>query len=569
VRNTDSLFAYGLTASRYVIILLSVAIIVRCFRSMLSEKYEDETWAYVKHGNVRMPVTHWENIIGRSRSADIQLTNEKVSKVHAVLTRNDKGVWKLFDVFSKGGVWVNGQKVEGTGVAVCDGDVFNLAGVTLHFSVVSTERRKTLEKKRTSAGKRVSPAMTLLELTVLQLFLLLQHLISAKEEHILEIALSFAVVILLQWCCYYAMRVINRSGFETETLAFYLTTLGLSVAASSVPDNMFKQICLILASVLLFLICGWWLRNLRRTAALRIPAAVAALGLLAINLLISHETNGAKNWIELWGYSVQPSELVKVAYIYVGASTLDRLYMKKNLYVFIGFSAICVIALALMGDFGTALVFFVAFLVIAFMRSGSLATVLLAVSGAGMAGFLAVSIKPYIAQRFATWGHVWEDAYNAGYQQTRAMSAAAGGGLIGKGAGAGWLESIVAADTDMVFGMICEEEGLIVGLCAALAVLALAFFAVRAARRGRSAFYAIAACASVTMLTVQLALNVFGSMDILPFTGVTFPFVSRGGTSLLSCWMLMAFLKSADTRRGASFVVRPVEDPAESEAADK
>ena len=536
---------------------------------MLSDKYEDETWAYVKHGNVRTPVTHWENIIGRSRSADIQLTNEKVSKVHAVLTRSDKGVWKLFDVFSKGGVWVNGQKVGGKGTEVRDGDVFNLAGVTLHFTVLSTERSKKLEKKRTSAGGRVSPAMTLIELTIIQLFLLLQHVISAEKDYIVEIALSFAVIILLEWCCYYAMRVINRSGFETETLAFYLTSLGLSVAASSVPENMFKQICLILAAVLLFLICGWWLRNLRRTAALRIPAAIAALGLLAVNLLISRETNGAKNWIELWGYSVQPSELVKFAYIYVGASTLDRLYMKKNLYVFIGFSALCVIMLAVMGDFGTALVFFIAFLVIAFMRSGSLATVLLAVSGAGMAGFLAVSIKPYIAQRFAAWGHVWEDAYNTGYQQTRAMSAAAGGGLIGKGAGAGWLQGVVAADTDMVFGVVCEEEGLIVAICMVLAVLALAFFAVRSARRGRSAFYAIAACASVTMLLVQLALNVFGSMDILPFTGVTFPFVSRGGTSLLSCWMLMAFMKSADTRRGASFVVRPVEDSMESEASGK
>ena len=85
----------------------------------------------------------------------------------------------------------------------------------------------------------------------------------------------------------------------------------------------------------------------------------------------------------------------------------------------------------------------------------------------------------------------------------------------------------------------------------------LSFFAVRTARRGRSSYYAIAACAAVSMLMAQMALNVFGSLDLLPFTGVTFPFVSRGGTSLLSCWMLMAFIKGADTRRGGSFVVRP------------
>ena len=89
-----------------------------------------------------------------------------------------------------------------------------------------------------------------------------------------------------------------------------------------------------------------------------------------------------------------------------------------------------------------------------------------------------------------------------------------------------------------------------------LAVLTLAFFAVRSARRGRSAYYAIASCAAMSMLLCQMALNVFGSLDLLPFTGVTFPFVSRGGSSLLSCWMLMAFIKSADNRKDGSFAVR-------------
>ena len=312
--------------------------------------------------------------------------------------------------------------------------------------------------------------------------------------------------------------------------------------------------------MLLFLLIGWWLRNLRRTTFMRGAVAAGALALLAVNVVASDAVLGARNWLELGGYSFQPSELVKVFYLYVGASTLDRLYRKRNLITFIGFSIVCVIALALIGDFGTALVFFTCFLVISFMRSGSIATVLLAVTGAGMAGLLAVSIKPYIAQRFATWGHVWEDMYDTGYQQTRAMSAAASGGLFGKGAGAGWLKDVFAANTDMVFAVICEELGLIIAICMVLAVLALAFFALRSARHGRTAYFAIASCGAMSMLMVQMALNVFGSMDILPFTGVTFPFVSRGGSSLLSCWMLMAFLKGADNRRDASFVVKPVRE---------
>ncbi len=565
----ESLREYAMTTAKYGLIILSLAIIVRCIRSMLNERYEPELWGYIRRGREKLPVLHWENIIGSSRFSDIQVDMPGISRVHAVLTRSDRGVWRLYDIFSKGGVWVNGVKVGVNGAELRSSDVINLGGTVMRFEPVNTEQREALEEYRTRAGQSVSPAITLIELTLFQVFLLLEHLFSAESEYIGDIALAFAGLMCLQWLCYYSMRFIGRSGFEVETLAFYLSSLGMSVAASSTPEDMYKQLLLTFVGVGLFLIGGWWLRNLRRTSAMRIPVAVLALALLGVNVATSDAVFGARNWLEFGGYSFQPSEFVKALYIYVGASTLDKLYRTRNLYSFIIFSAVCVIALALIGDFGTALIFFISFLVISFMRSGSIATVLLAVTGAGLAGFLAISVKPYIAQRFATWGHVWEDVYDTGYQQTRALSAAASGGIFGKGAGGGWLKSIFAANTDMVFAMVCEELGLIVGICMVLAVLTLAFFAVRSARNGRSSYYSIAACATMSMLLVQLALNVFGSLDILPFTGVTFPFVSRGGSSLLACWMMMAYVKSADTRRSASFAVNAVKRIAEEEDNDE
>ncbi len=548
---------YMLMTSKYVLIILSLVIIVRCIRSMLSERYEPEVWAYMNHNGQVHSLTHWENIIGRSHSSDLRLASRGVSRVAAVLRRSDKGEWRIYDIFSKGGVWVNGVKTGEKGLSVQHGDQINIGGEKLRFSDLSDEAKRNADSKRTAAGYRVSPSITLFELTVFQIFLLLQHALSAAEEQLLPILLAFLALIALEWCCYNITRAMNRSGFEVETIAFYLTTLGMSVASSSAPDEIYKQILLTIASVTLFMLMGWWLRRLDRTVKLRIPLAALAGGLMLINFVISDAVLGAKNWLEIGGISFQPSELVKVLYIYAGASTLDRLFRRRNLYSFIAFSAFCVIILALSGDFGTALIFFSTFLVISFLRSGSIATVMLAVSGAAMAGFLAVSVKPYIAQRFATWGHAWEDIYDTGFQQTRAMSAAASGGLYGKGAGSGWLKDIFAANTDMVFAMVCEEQGLIIGVIMVVMVLVLAFFAIRSARNGRSSYYSIAACAAMSMLLVQLSLNVFGSLDMLPFTGVTFPFVSKGGTSLISCWMLMAFIKSADNRRDASFAVSP------------
>ena len=547
-----------MTWSKYAMIALSLVIMIRCIRSMLSTGFEAETWATARFGRDSVPVTHWENLIGRARSADIRVAREDVERIQAVLKRRDDGRWMIFDVFSRGGVSVNGEAVTDGGAEVESGDAVRVGGAAMRLQDLGAAKSSALDAQRTSAGKSVSPALTLFELTLFELLLLFQHLLTAPRTQTLSVALGFAVLVLLEWFCYYAMRLIGRSGFEVETIAFYLTSLGVSVTASAAPQDMFKQTVLILASFVMFLLLGLWLRDLRRTERTRLLVAALAVALLGLNLATSDTLNGARSWLSVAGISFQPSELVKVAYIYVGAATLDRLYRRRNLFVFIVFSAICVGALALIGDFGSALVFFICFLVISFLRSGSIATVFLAVSGAAMAGFLAVSIRPYIARRFATWGHVWEDVYGAGYQQTRALGAAAGGGLFGKGAGGGWLTEIVAADTDMVFAVICEEQGLIIALCMVLAVLTLSFFAVRTARRGRSAYYAIAACAAVSMLMAQMALNVFGSLDLLPFTGVTFPFVSRGGTSLLACWMMMAFIKGADTRRGGSFVVRPV-----------
>ena len=555
----DLFLDYAITIAKYGIFLLSVAIIVRCIRSMLSERYEPEVWAYISRKKELYPICHWENILGRSPFSDIRIDSPSMSRVHAVLTRSDRGVWRVYDIFSKGGVWVNGVKVGISGTALRSGDVLNLAGNIVRFLDISTSQKKQLEARRTRAGQAVSPAVTLLELTLFEICLMIEHVIYGESEFTASIALAFVGLVALQWLCYFVMRLMGRSGFEVETLAFYLSALGMSIAASSTPEDMAKQLLLTVVGVVLFLFGGWWLRNLKRTASMRVPVGVLAMLLLGVNVLTSDAVFGARNWLEIGGFSFQPSEFVKVFYIYVGSSTLDRLYRSRNLYSFIFYSAACVVALALIGDFGTAFIFFICFLVISFMRSGSVATVMLAISGAVLAGFLAISIKPYIADRFSIWGHVWEDIYDKGYQQTRAMAAAASGGLFGKGAGNGWLHTIFAANTDMVFAETCEELGLSIGMCMVVAVLTLAFFAVRSARSGRSAFYSIAACAAMSMMLVQLGLNVFGSLDILPFTGVTFPFVSRGGSSLLSCWMLIAYVKAADTRREASFAVRNID----------
>ena len=208
-----------------------------------------------------------------------------------------------------------------------------------------------------------------------------------------------------------------------------------------------------------------------------------------------------------------------------------------------------------MGDFGTALIFFVSFLVISFLRSGDITKLILIVGVASVGGLLVLRFKAYIAERFSAWGHVWEFADGLGYQQTRTMAASASGGLVGLGAGGGWLKNVAASETDLVFGLVAEEWGLIIALMAVASILTLSVFAVRSIWSGRSTFYTIAACSAMSLFIFQTMLNVFGALDLFPLTGVTFPFLSSGGTSMISSWGMLAFLKAADTRMSASLAV--------------
>ena len=190
---------------------------------------------------------------------------------------------------------------------------------------------------------------------------------------------------------------------------------------------------------------------------------------------------------------------------------------------------------------------------IAYLRSGDFATISLICAGTGFAGFMALKMKPHIASRFSAWRHIWDDLSGRGYQQTQALMCLAAGGLFGLGAGNGQLKHVFAADSDIVFCTVSEEWGLIIGICCVLFVVCIALFAVRSASLCRSSFYAIAACSAMSILLFQMILNVFGTVDYLPFTGVTFPFLSNGGSSMMSAWGMLAFVKAADTRQNASF----------------
>ena len=537
----------------YLFPVLALGILIRCAVSLLTFRPEPEVWAWLTTPDgAHIPVTHWESLIGRGAGCDVQLGYPTVSRTHAVLTRYDDGSWTISDAHSKSGVFVNGRQTALS--ALRFGDVITMGGVNFTLIPLTKEQERIQAGTRTRAGHAVHQVPTLLLLTLFQLLTAIQLILGGCDPA-LELT-AFGGLIGLEWALYLALRAFRRTGFEAETLAFFLCTMGLAVVSSSAPESLIKELLAIVAGVCVFLVVCWSLRDLERAKAVRYLAAVAGIGLLAFNLLFGVEKFGARNWIQLGGVSFQPSEFVKVCFIYVGASTLSRLMAKRIIVLFIAYSAVICACLALMKDFGTAIIFFVAFLVIAFLRSGNFATIALAIAATGFAGILVLRFLPYARNRFEAWGHVWDYALTTGYSQTRSMMCIASGGLFGLGPGKGWLKYVAASDTDLVFAFVSEEWGLIMAVLMVACIVILACFVVRSAPAGRSCFYTIGACAAVTVMVTQTILNVFGMADFLPLTGVTFPFVSNGGSSMVCVWGLLAFIKAADTRQNASVAIR-------------
>lgn len=551
-----ALATYYTTAARWIFVGLAVFILGKTALSLLARKNPSEIWAYLRlpDGSVQ-PLTHWENVIGRARSSDIVISIMTVSRNHGTLIRDQRGRWRYNDLGSKGGSQINGHAVyKSTPLEM--GDTLTLGGADCILVPPSLKEKQENIKQRLRSTRGFLSWSPIIAITVFQIMTCIQLLASKGNDLPLSVLLSFVSLTIVMWAYCIFLRIMSNRAFEMEAIAFFLCTLSLAVVASSAPAATFKQFIAIVMGIIVYTVMMFFIRNLDRGVKIRKFLMIISAALLIFNVVFGSAINGASVWVKIGGYTMQPSELVKIAFIFIGAATLDELYEKKNLTMFMLFSIFCLGCLAVMNDFGTALIFFVTFLIISFLRSGEFTKLILILGVCAVGGLLAIRFVDHIGNRFATWGHVWDSPDGGGWQQVRALSAGASGGLPGVGAGNGWLKSIVASNTDMVFCYLQEEWGLIIAILAVLAIVILGLYAVRSIKSGRSTFYTIAACSATSLLIFQTMLNVLGTVDIFPFTGVTLPFVSSGGTSMIASWGLLAFLKAADTRQGASIAVK-------------
>ncbi len=534
---------------RYAMLGIVLFVVIRMFVALFCKKTTDPIRAKLINSitGEGLPLYDREVSLGRNKKCDIVLPFETISRLHAVVAYRNKG-FVIFDTFSKTGITVNGEKINGKS-HIYDGDVIGMGGLEY---TLKEAKYKYIKDKSGVAG-RASYGVILVLLAVFNIFSMFLNLFPNGKFNgqILIVYLGF---IALQWVYFlFASFVMRINNFELEMIGFMFSSVGLAIVGSMYPDTVMKQFLAIVLGVVAYCALLMFMRFISAVKTLRWMVAFCAVGLLAVTLAIAEPTNGALSWLSLGGISIQPSELVKVAFIFAGAVTLEKLQSIRHLTMYIVFAAICVGELFLMYDFGAALIFFFTFIVIAFMRSGDIRTLVLICMVAALGAGIILVFKPYVANRFSTYLHIWEYMDEGGFQQTRTLIYTASGGLFGLGLGNGELRNIFAAAEDLVFGVVCEEFGMIMGFLIPLTYCVIAVWAVVNSGKAKSTFYSIVGVAASAMLLFQTMLNVFGITDLLPLTGVTLPFVSKGGSSVVSCFCLLAFIKVIDTRTYASF----------------
>lgn len=296
--------------------------------------------------------------------------------------------------------------------------------------------------------------------------------------------------------------------------------------------------------VLAMLFCMVFIRHLRELKLLMTLLMAGALLLMVLPLVFGKEINGARAWVSIGGIGFQPSELVKVALVLVEAWLLSRRKM-----VLAGlFAGICLILLMLQKDLGTALIYYAVTLVMLFAATRNYGYVSLGVLGGVAGAWLGYVQFAHVKRRVRIWLDPWSGttAENEGYHIVKSLIAMVNGGVWGLGLGLGnaaYASELPANTTDSIFTVILNEFGLVFGICVLMIFLIIFLRGIGTAMRANSRFHTLLALGVASLLALQTFVIIGGNIKMIPLTGVTVPFISYGGSSILSCLCLVGLLQ--------------------------
>lgn len=352
-------------------------------------------------------------------------------------------------------------------------------------------------------------------------------------------------------------------------VVFTLSGIGITFVTRLQPDASLGQVIFLFLGVALMVGTLAVVKNLEVVKRYKYVLGIAGIILLVLPMFIGTEIYGSKLWIKIGGFQFQPGEFAKVLIVLFLAGYLaenrellsisnrtvlgikfPRLRLLYPLFIVWG---VCLLVVAFDRDLGSALLFYTIFLIMLYVATGRVSYVIIGLALLAVGAFGMYQIMSHVQVRVAIWLDPFSDAQNLGYQIVQSLFSLADGGLAGVGIGKGMADIIPVVASDMIFAAIGEEMGLLGGSAVLLLFMLFAVRGLTTAARAKSDLAAFSAAGLTAAISFQAFTIVGGVTKLIPLTGVTLPFMSQGGSSLLASFVIVALLlRAGDEATGRS-----------------
>lgn len=396
---------------------------------------------------------------------------------------------------------------------------------------------------------RIRPILMVILLNIMGFSLLFFF----RQAENYNIFYAMGVICLLNIIVYAVMYIFDLGDVYLFLMVSMLISIGMIMLFRLDPESGYNQIKWFIFGIVVFFASYFIYRMFSKWDKMTFLYIGASFALYILTLTIGYEVNGSKNWIAIGNMSVQPSEFIKILYCFGIASFFSKKKESTGLLkklagikaddILIGaFTYICIGFFILQREWGTALLFFLIYFSMLFLYDAPLLLILSNAIVAAVGGYGGYLFTSHIKIRVSTWLDPWADATNRGYQIIQSLMAICSGGHFGAGIGNGNPYLIPEVHSDFIFSAICEEMGIFMGIAIIMLYFIFSYRGFKTAINTENSFDKALTLALVISFAFQTFIIVGGVIKLIPLTGITLPFVSYGGSSMISSFIMLGIL---------------------------
>lgn len=358
------------------------------------------------------------------------------------------------------------------------------------------------------------------------------------------IPIAGALLTSLMVICYYIIVKGQMGDQYIFIIISVLSSLGVVMLYRLNPHYGIKQITWYGLGVFLYFMAYFIFRWIQQWDQWVYGYLAGGIFLFAITFLLGSTVKGAINWIKIGNFTFQPAEIIKLFYLFFLASYFKYPEKLKNEYIFCGLVYLHIMLLFLQRDLGMAMLFYGLFISIYYIYYQNRRLFFYNVGASVVMSVFAYLTMGHVQVRFEAWLNPWKDISGRGYQITQSLFAIAEGGFFGKGLGLGSPDYIPEVHTDFIFSAICEELGIFGGMAVVLLYFILIYRGFKITFTIQETFKRIVALGITLIYGYQTFIIIGGVIKLIPLTGITLPFISYGGSSLVSAFIAFGILQA-------------------------